>query len=145
MSFHAQEVLQDGSYMNITSSLSTSAFLNSTTIQNIMSSLLPSIRGLSKSLLTYSQFLLLSSSKPALGGTPPSCTNPETSCQNTTAVADTCCFNSPGGLLLQVRMSKSFLGPGRETLANASLPDPILGLQPSSWPSRFLDNPRPLA
>lgn len=31
---------------------------------------------------------------------PKSCLNPQLSCHNTTAVADTCCFNSPGGELL---------------------------------------------
>ena len=38
-----------------------------------------------------------------LGGTPPTCTNPQLSCQNTTAVTDTCCFNAPGGQLLQTQ------------------------------------------
>ncbi|KAH8153779.1 uncharacterized protein LAJ45_01546 [Morchella importuna] len=33
-------------------------------------------------------------------GTPLSCTNTQISCKNTTAVADSCCFNSPGGQLL---------------------------------------------
>ncbi|KAL8896248.1 MAG: hypothetical protein Q9207_007796 [Kuettlingeria erythrocarpa] len=38
-----------------------------------------------------------------LGGTPATCSNTQLSCQNTTAVADTCCFNAPGGLLLQTQ------------------------------------------
>lgn len=33
-------------------------------------------------------------------GTPKVCLNPQLSCQNTTAVQDLCCFNSPGGQLL---------------------------------------------
>ena len=33
-------------------------------------------------------------------GTPKVCLNPQLSCQNTTAVEDLCCFNSPGGQLL---------------------------------------------
>nr|BAK32788.1 ribonuclease T2 [Morchella esculenta]BAK32789.1 ribonuclease T2 [Morchella esculenta] len=33
-------------------------------------------------------------------GTPASCTNTQISCQNTTAVTDSCCFNAPGGQLL---------------------------------------------
>ena len=31
------------------------------------------------------------------------CTDPQTSCQNTTAVSNLCCFNYPGGQLLQVQ------------------------------------------
>lgn len=36
-------------------------------------------------------------------GTSATCTNPQTSCQNTTVVADLCCFNAPGGQLLQTQ------------------------------------------
>lgn len=37
-------------------------------------------------------------------GSPPSCpSNGQLSCQNTTAVANTCCFNAPGGQLLQTQ------------------------------------------
>jgi len=36
-------------------------------------------------------------------GAPKTCTSPQTSCQNTTAVADLCCFNAPGGQLLQTQ------------------------------------------
>ena len=32
-----------------------------------------------------------------------SCPNPQLSCHNTSAVADTCCFNAPGGQLLQTQ------------------------------------------
>jgi len=39
----------------------------------------------------------------ALGGTPKACSITTLSCQNTTAVADTCCFNAPGGQLLQTQ------------------------------------------
>ena len=42
----------------------------------------------------------LIASNTVLGGTPATCSNPQLSCQNTTAVADTCCFNAPGGQLL---------------------------------------------
>lgn len=31
------------------------------------------------------------------------CNNPQLSCHNTTAVEDLCCFNSPGGSLLQTQ------------------------------------------
>lgn len=39
----------------------------------------------------------------ALAGTSKTCSNPQLSCQNTTAVADLCCFNYPGGQLLQTQ------------------------------------------
>ena len=42
----------------------------------------------------------LIASTTVLGGTPASCPNPQLSCQNTTAVEDTCCFNAPGGQML---------------------------------------------
>jgi hypothetical protein len=38
-----------------------------------------------------------------LAGTPVTCLNPQLSCQNTTTVADLCCFNAPGGQLLQTQ------------------------------------------
>lgn len=45
----------------------------------------------------------LIASTTVFAGTPASCPNTPLSCQNTTAVADTCCFNAPGGLLLQTQ------------------------------------------
>ena len=51
-----------------------------------------------RTVFRYAQILLISSSSSALGGTLATCSNPQISCQNTTAVADTCCFNAPGGL-----------------------------------------------
>ncbi|KAI4240970.1 MAG: hypothetical protein L6R40_004850 [Gallowayella cf. fulva] len=45
----------------------------------------------------------LLASTTVLAGSPASCPNPQLSCQNTTAVADTCCFNAPGGQLLQTQ------------------------------------------
>ncbi len=38
-----------------------------------------------------------------LAGASEVCTNPQLSCHNTTAVQNLCCFNSPGGLLLQTQ------------------------------------------
>ena len=81
-------------------------------------SLPPFLRGLSTSLLTDDKMpsiyqslrslpvyslALLSPSQSVLGGSPPTCSNPQTSCLNTTAVQDTCCFNAPGGQLLQTQ------------------------------------------
>lgn len=62
-----------------------------------MPSFVSSLRSLSK--LAFTSVALSTAVK---AGSPPTCTNPQTSCQNTTAVQDTCCFNAPGGQLLQV-------------------------------------------
>lgn len=94
----AQEVLQDGAFKNLCSSVLSKPSASS--ITRIMSS---PLKTLCKSVLTASQILLLSSSQQALGGSPPTCSNPQTSCQNTTVVQDTCCFNAPGGQLLQTQ------------------------------------------
>ncbi|KZF24714.1 ribonuclease T2 [Xylona heveae TC161] len=40
---------------------------------------------------------------PAFERTTVSCPNPQLSCHNTTAVSNTCCFNAPGGQLLQTQ------------------------------------------
>ena len=77
--------------------------LDRPSLSSIMSSFIPSVKALSKAALTYSQIALLSSSTTVSGGSPDACSNPQTSCQNTSAVLDTCCFNAPGGQLLQVR------------------------------------------
>jgi hypothetical protein len=39
----------------------------------------------------------------AFAGSPKTCSNPQLSCQNTTSVSDLCCFNAPGGQLLQTQ------------------------------------------
>ena len=60
-----------------------------------------SLRKFSRLALYFSQAAWLA--PQVLSGTPPTCTNPQLSCQNTTAVTDTCCFNAPGGQLLQTQ------------------------------------------
>ncbi|KAF2500074.1 ribonuclease M [Lophium mytilinum] len=68
-----------------------------------MASSLPSLRSLSKIALGGAQ-LFLGSGSTVLGGTPKTCsTTGQLSCHNTTAVADLCCFNAPGGQLLQTQ------------------------------------------
>ncbi|KAF2200541.1 ribonuclease M [Delitschia confertaspora ATCC 74209] len=67
-----------------------------------MASSVPSLRTLSKVAFGGVQ-LLLGSGQTVLGGTPATCLNPQLSCQNTTVVTDLCCFNSPGGQLLQTQ------------------------------------------
>ena len=100
-----QGLLRDGLLKNLSSpSYPFLPQLDLFPLSDAMSSLIPSLRALSKAALTYSQFALLSSSNTVVsGGSPDTCTNPQTSCQNTSAVANTCCFNAPGGQLLQVR------------------------------------------
>ncbi|KAL9579278.1 MAG: hypothetical protein Q9212_005201 [Teloschistes hypoglaucus] len=63
---------------------------------------LPSFRQLSKAVSAAVPAALFASGV-ARGGSPPSCSNPQLSCHNTTVVADTCCFNAPGGQLLQTQ------------------------------------------
>ncbi|KAF2086287.1 ribonuclease M [Saccharata proteae CBS 121410] len=67
-----------------------------------MTSSVPSLRQLSKFALTGAQ-VLLGSGDVAQAGDPVSCTNTQLSCQNTSAVADLCCFAYPGGMLLQTQ------------------------------------------
>ena len=97
----SEGVLRDGVLKNVSSLLSFPTF-DYSSIPGIMSPLLPSLRTFSKFISAYSP-LLLTLSSSTLGGSPPTCSNPQTSCQNTTAVSNTCCFNSPGGLLLQTQ------------------------------------------
>ena len=70
-----------------------------------MPSLASSVRALAQIAITSTQLALLSNpqSTKVLGGAPASCPNPQISCQNTTAISNTCCFNAPGGQLLQTQ------------------------------------------
>ena len=95
-----QGALGEAAFKNLSSALPQ---LDTSSLSSIMSSFMPSIKALSKAALTYSQLALLSSSTTVSGGSPEACSNPQTSCQNTSAVTNTCCFNAPGGQLLQVR------------------------------------------
>lgn len=67
-----------------------------------MASSVPSIRTLSKLAVGGAQ-VLLGGGQTVLGGTPATCSNPQLSCHNTTIVQDLCCFNAPGGQLLQTQ------------------------------------------
>ena len=62
-----------------------------------------SLRLVSKFVVTYLHMSLVPSGNSVYGGSPPTCSNPQLSCHNTAAVQDTCCFNSPGGELLQTQ------------------------------------------
>lgn len=135
-----QGVLRDGALKNL-SSLAYSSLpqLNQPSLSSIMSSsFMTSLKALSKAALTYSQIALLYTSATVSGGSPETCSSPQTSCQNTTVVANTCCFNAPGGQLLQVRQDAQDLCA--QIFTNYFSTDSVLGRRPFHWTSRFLDN-----
>ena len=136
-----QGALRDAAFKNLSSpSYLSFPELDRTSLSSLMSSFMPSVKALSNLAWTYSQFLLLASSNTVLGGSPETCSNPQTSCQNTSAVANTCCFNAPGGQLLQVRQNAQHL---HTPIATHDWPtDSILGCRPRYWTSRFMDHPR---
>ena len=69
-----------------------------------MPTLLPSLRSIAKLALGSVQVAFVQNGELVKGGAPLSCpAGGQLSCQNTTAVADTCCFNAPGGLFLQTQ------------------------------------------
>jgi ribonuclease T2 len=68
-----------------------------------MPTALPSLRSVAKFALGGAQLALFPKDNAVLGGAPLACTNPVLSCHNTTSIANTCCFNSPGGQLLQTQ------------------------------------------
>ncbi|OCK82429.1 ribonuclease T2 [Lepidopterella palustris CBS 459.81] len=89
-----------------------------------MASSIPSLRSLSKFALGGAQ-LLLGSASSVLGGTPESCSNPQLSCHNTTVVTDLCCFNAPGGQLLQTQFwdTSPSTGPSNSWTIHGLWPD----------------------
>ena len=89
-------------------SSSPSIYLNNFLLGNLttfpkMPFAIPSLRSITKVALSSAHLALFSSYNGVLGGAPESCPNPQLSCHNTTAVANTCCFNAPGGQLLQTQ------------------------------------------
>lgn len=64
-----------------------------------VSNAMPSLRTLGKLALSGAQMVL------AQGAVNPfqSCSNPQLSCHNSTVVENLCCFNAPGGQLLQTQ------------------------------------------
>lgn len=93
----------------------------------------------SKVFIAYLPLLLTSSGRLALAGAPETCSNPQTSCQNTSAVASTCCFNAPGGQLLQASAETFTV-----ELAKLTATDSILGFISFHWSSQFMDSPWPM-
>lgn len=137
----SEEVLHDGVLKNVSSFLSFPSF-DYSSIPSIMPSLLPSLQTFSKFIISYST-LLLTSSSSTLGGSPPTCSNPQTSCHNTTAVSNTCCFNSPGGLLLQTQFwdTNPATGPTNSWTIHGLWPDNCDGTYEQNCdPSRAYTN-----
>ena len=78
---------------------------SSSSIINSVADTMPSLRSLSKyalSAIGTSQSVLASMNSMSLDALS-SCPSPELSCHNTTAQPNLCCFNSPGGALLQTQ------------------------------------------
>lgn len=63
---------------------------------------MPSLRTLGKIALGGAQVLLGHGGR-VMGDFTQSCPTPQLSCHNTTVVANLCCFNAPGGQLLQTQ------------------------------------------
>jgi ribonuclease T2 len=61
----------------------------------------------------------------ALAGSPKTCSSPQLSCQNTTAVSDLCCFNAPGGQLVQTQFwdTSPSTGPSNSWTIHGLWPD----------------------
>ncbi len=98
-----QEVLRDGLYKNVSTSLDRSLSSISHRLSDNMPSFLSSLSSISRLALTYSQVALLAQGTAVEGGSPAVCSNPQQSCHNTTVVSDTCCFNAPGGQFVQTQ------------------------------------------
>ncbi|CZR56972.1 related to ribonucleases [Phialocephala subalpina] len=60
-----------------------------------------------------------------LAGSPKTCSNPTLSCHNTTSIADTCCFNAPGGQLVQTQFwdTSPSTGPSNSWTIHGLWPD----------------------
>ncbi|KAL3423835.1 Ribonuclease T2 [Phlyctema vagabunda] len=58
-------------------------------------------------------------------GTAKTCSNPQLSCRNTTVVSDLCCFNAPGGQLLQTQFwdTSPATGPSNSWTVHGLWPD----------------------
>lgn len=63
---------------------------------------MPSLKTLSKIAIGGAQ-VLLGGGQGVVGGFTQSCPSPQLSCHNTTVVENLCCFNAPGGQLLQTQ------------------------------------------
>ncbi|RDW94633.1 ribonuclease T2 [Coleophoma crateriformis] len=80
--------------------------------------------------------LVLSPITQALG-VAKTCSNPQLSCQNTTVVSDLCCFNAPGGQLLQTQFwdTNPVTGPSDSWTIHGLWPDHCDGTYDSNCDS----------
>ncbi|KAK4992984.1 Ribonuclease T2 precursor (RNase T2) [Elasticomyces elasticus] len=122
---------------------------------SIMPSSLPSIRTIAKAAVVgVSQVLLGADSSCAsspgvcarsnvIRGAAASCPSPQLSCHNTTAVANLCCFNAPGGQLLQTQFwdTAPATGPSDSWTVHGLWPDHCDGTYDATCdPSRAYTN-----
>ncbi|KAG9248957.1 ribonuclease-like protein T2 [Calycina marina] len=79
----------------------------------------------------------LTSFAAVAAGVSKTCSSPQLSCQNTTAVADLCCFNAPGGQLLQTQFwdTSPSTGPSDSWTIHGLWPDHCDGTYDSSCDS----------
>lgn len=100
---HLQELLQNGPAYNLSTIAHSYLCAGKESVRHKMPSLLSSVWSVSKAAFTYAHLAHLYAGSSAYGGSPPVCSNPALSCHSTASVQDTCCFNSPGGELLQTQ------------------------------------------
>lgn len=110
---------------------------------------MPSIRslsGLALSAITSAQYAFALNNPIARQnqlGASATCSNPQLSCHNTTAVSNLCCFNAPGGSLLQTQFwdTNPVTGPSDSWTIHGLWPDNCDGTYQSTCdPSRAYTN-----
>ncbi|KAF2129931.1 ribonuclease T2 [Dothidotthia symphoricarpi CBS 119687] len=105
-------------------------------------SAMPSLRTISKLALGGAQ-VLLGGGERAVGGYTQSCPLPQLSCHNTTVVENLCCFNAPGGQLLQTQFwdTHPVTGPEDSWTLHGLWPDRCDGsFEANCDPSRAYNN-----
>ena len=96
------EALNDGIFKASSAALSLWQNIRTYSFDSMPISI-PSLRSIARFILGLAQVTLLPSNNAVSGFQTASCPNAQLSCHNTTAVTDLCCFNAPGGQLLQTQ------------------------------------------
>ena len=99
---NAPEVLKDGIHKAASTALNLWQDIGAHSFDSMPTSI-PSLRSIARFALGSAQVALLPSNNAVSGFQTASCPNAQLSCHNTTAVSDLCCFNAPGGQLLQTQ------------------------------------------